>query len=103
MILAGFSTLFLTLKSNEPEPQVEEKPVEEVKSQEGTGPNPLEEVVSNLRAEIETLKANNTSLLEQIRELGTKPSAKPISTNPSGEGNGDTYSNWRSQMAKYFN
>lgn len=88
---------------NEPEPQVEEKPVEEVKSQEGTEPNPLEEVVNNLKAEIETLKANNTSLLEQIRELGTKPSTKPISTNPSGEGNGDTYSNWRSQMAKYFN
>ena len=88
---------------NEPKPQVEEKPVEDVKSQEGTEPNPLEEVVSNLRAEIETLKANNTSLLEQIRELGTKPSTKPISTNPSGEGNGDTYSNWRSQMAKYFN
>ena len=87
---------------NEPKPQVEEKSVEEVKSQEGTGPNPLEEVVNNLKAEIETLKANNTSLLEQIRELGTKPSAKPISTNPSGEGNGDTYSNWRSQKAKYF-
>lgn len=85
---------------NEPKPQVEEKPVEEVKSQEGTGPNPLEEVVNNLKAEIETLKANNTSLLEQIRELGTKPSAKPISTNPSGEGNGSlsNLSSWLDKM-----
>lgn len=85
---------------NEPKPQVEEKPVEEVKSQEGTQPNPLEEVVNNLKAEIETLKANNTSLLEQIRELGTKPSAKPISTNPSGEGNGGTsnLSSWLDKM-----
>lgn len=85
---------------NEPEPQVEEKPVEDVKSQEGTGPNPLEEVVNNLKAEIEALKANNTSLLEQIRELGAKPSTKPISTNPSGEGNGSTsnLSSWLDKM-----
>lgn len=85
---------------NEPEPQVEEKPAEEVKSQEGTGPNPLEEVVNNLKAEIEALKANNTSLLEQIRELGAKPSAKPISTNPSGEGNGgvSNLSSWLDKM-----
>lgn len=95
---------------NEPKPQVEEKPVEEVKSQEGTEPNPLEEVVNNLKAEIEALKEKNhllenekEALSNKVDELGAKPSAKPISTNPSGEGNGDAYSNWRSQMAKYFN
>ena len=63
-------------------PVVEEKPVEEVK------PNPLEEVVKNLQAEIETLKASNTSLLDKIRELGTTPSTNPVNTNPSGNGGG---------------
>lgn len=78
-------------------PVVEEKPVEEVK------PNPLEEVVKNLQAEIETLKASNTSLLDKIRELGTTPSTNPVTTTPTGEAAGeDAYSNWRSQMAKYM-
>ena len=78
-------------------PVVEEKPIEEVK------PNPLEEVVKNLQAEIETLKASNTSLLDKIRELGTTPSTNPVTTTPTGEAAGeDAYSNWRSQMAKYM-
>ena len=64
----------------------EEQPV--VEQPQIEAPNPLEEVVKNLQAEIETLKANNTSLLDKIRELGTTPSTNPVNTNPSGNGGG---------------
>lgn len=84
------------------EPVQEEKPIEEVKPQEEAKPNPLDEVVKNLQAEIETLKANNSSLLEQIKAMGTEPSAKPVNTNATGSGEGDTFKNWRDQMAKYY-
>ena len=89
------------LKVEEPkelEPIKEEEPIEEVKPQI-EAPNPLEEVVKNLQAEIETLKANNTSLLDKIRELGTTPSTNPVNTNPSGNGGGeDSFKQWRTKM-----
>ena len=89
------------LKVEEPkelEPIKEEEPIEEVKPQV-EAPNPLEEVVKNLQAEIETLKANNTSLLDKIRELGTTPSTNPVNTNPTGNGGGeDSFKQWRTKM-----
>ena len=75
----------------------EEQPV--VEQPQIEAPNPLEEVVKNLQAEIETLKANNTSLLDKIRELGTTPSTNPVNTNPSGNGGGeDSFKQWRTKM-----
>lgn len=84
------------------EPVQEEKPIEEVKPQEEAKPNPLDEVVKNLQAEIETLKANNSSLLEQIKAMGTEPSVKPVNTNATGSGEGDTFRNWRDQMGELY-
>lgn len=79
------------------EPVQEEKPIEEAKPQEEAKPNPLDEVVKNLESEIEKLKGDNTNLLEQIRQLGTQPSANPINTNAKPN-TGDTYSAWREKM-----
>ena len=84
------------------EPVQEEKPIEEVKPQEEAKPNPLDEVVKNLQAEIETLKANNSSLLEQIKAMGTEPSVKPVNTNATGSSEGDTFRNWRDQMGELY-
>lgn len=79
------------------EPQNE--PNEEPKVEE---PNPLEEVVKNLQDELKALKDANSELQNKVKELGKKPSAKPLNTNakPSAA---DTYSQWRSQMGKYLN
>ena len=61
--------------------------------------NPLQEVVDNLKNEIEELKKTNEGLLEKIRDLGKEPSAKPINTNPKGTSGGNsTYDNWRETM-----
>ena len=84
------------------EPVQEEKPIEEVKPQEEAKPNPLDEAVKNLQAEIETLKANNSSLLEQIKAMGTEPSVKPVNTNATGSSEGDTFRNWRDQMGELY-
>lgn len=84
------------------EPVQEEKPIEEAKPQEEAKPNPLDEVVKNLQAEIETLKANNSSLLEQIKAMGTEPSVKPVNTNATGSSEGDTFRNWRDQMGELY-
>lgn len=61
--------------------------------------NPLQEVVDNLKNELEELKKTNEGLLEKIKELGKEPSAKPINTNPKAKTGGSTaYDNWRETM-----
>lgn len=87
-------------------PTEEEKPSEEPK----IDINALNETIENLKSELEALKEKNhllesekEALSNKVDELGAKPSAKPLNTNGKGEGNGDTYSNWRDQMAKYLN
>lgn len=61
--------------------------------------NPLQEVVDNLKNELEELKKTNEGLLEKIKELGSQPSAKPINTNPKAKTGGSTaYDNWRETM-----
>lgn len=95
-------------KPEEPkvDPEPEPKPVEEPETKPETQPNPLEEVVKNLQEEIKALKNDKDSLLEQIKELGKKPSVKPTTTNPKGNGNVETgvknpaYQAWREQVAK---
>lgn len=73
---------------NEPEPVVEAPKADTSK---------LEELIGNLKAEIEALKETNTGLQNKISEMGKQPSAAPINTNAK-PGAGDTYSAWREQM-----
>lgn len=81
------------------EPTVVEQPTQETvvetPQQEEVKPNPQDELVKSLISEINSLK-------EQINELGTKPSTKPINTNASTSGNSDSYAQWRKQMSKYI-
>lgn len=94
------------------EPPVEEKPAEEpknepeepkeeVKAEEPKQDNHLEELINNLKAEIEALKEVNSGLQNKIKDLGKTPSAKPVSTtakpNPK-----DTYAAWRETMRTYI-
>lgn len=73
---------------NEPEPVVEAPKADTSK---------LEELIGNLKAEIEALKETNTGLQNKISEMGKQPSTPPINTNAK-PGAGDTYSAWREQM-----
>ena len=77
--------------------EVKEEPKEEPKKED----NHLEELINNLKAEIEALKEVNSGLQNKIKDLGKQPSTKPVSTtakpNPK-----DTYSAWREQMRQYI-
>jgi len=98
-------------KAEEPtvEPTVEEKPAEEPKNEPKEEPkeepkkedNHLEELINNLKAEIEALKEVNSGLQNKIKDLGKQPSTKPVSTtakpNPK-----DTYAAWRETMRQYI-
>ena len=93
------------------EPAVEEpKPTEEPKTEE---PKPqeetpkadnshLEELIGNLKAEIEALKEMNNGLKKEIKNLGKQPSAAPVNTNSKPNGGvgvgSDTYKQWRETM-----
>lgn len=85
------------------EPKVEEGK-EEVKEepqkpQEEPKQNPLEELVKSLTDEVKALKEMNEGLQTKIKDLGKQPSANPVNTNAKPS-KADTYSAWRSQMAK---
>ena len=87
-------------KVEEPTP-IPEQPKEAATEQKNEPqPNPLEEVIKNLKTEIDALKKENGKLQEQIGKIGKQPSAKPTNTNVGNNGKGDTYQNWRNQMAK---
>lgn len=97
-------------KTEEPtvEPPVEEKPSEEpknepeeVKEEPKKEDNHLEELIGNLKAEIEALKEMNSGLQEKIKDLGKQPSVKPTSTNAKPNPK-DTYAAWREQMRGYL-
>lgn len=66
----------------------------EIKSEEE---NHLQEVIQNLKAELEALKKQNSTLNDKVKELEKEPSAKPINTQ-SGQNKGSSYDNWRNQM-----
>ena len=83
----------------EPEPKVEESKAEEPKPQPQD--NHLEELINNLKDEIAALKEMNTGLQEKIKDLSKEPSVPPVNVNAKPSA-GDTYSAWRSQMAKYL-
>lgn len=82
-----------------PEPVVE--PVNEPQEPPKADNSKLEELIGNLKAEIEALKQSNEGLQEKIKDMGKQPSAAPINTNAKPSA-GDTYSAWREQMAKYL-
>lgn len=86
------------IKEEEKKDESQVEPITEEEKKEEL-PNPLEEVVKNLKSEIESLKENNTRLLEKVRDLSGMPSVKPTNTNPNGNGgNESTYANWRETM-----
>ena len=78
------------------EPKNEPKPVQE---EPKADTSKLEELIGNLKAEIDALKEMNTGLQNKISEMGKQPSAAPINTNAK-PGGGSSYSAWREQMAQ---
>lgn len=81
-----------------PEPAVEPKnEPEPVQEEPKADTSKLEELIGNLKAEIEALKQSNEGLQEKIKDMGKQPSTNPINTNAK-PGAGDTYSAWREQM-----
>lgn len=77
-------------KVDEPQPTVEEPQ----KNEEITR---LEELVGNLKNELEALKTMNSGLEDKIKELSKEPSANPININAKPN-TSDTYSAWRDQI-----
>lgn len=85
----------------EPAPEPVQEPVNEPVEAPKVDNSKLEELIGNLKAEIEALKQSNEGLQERIKDMGKQPSAAPINTNAKPSA-GDTYSAWREQMAKYL-
>ena len=82
-----------------PEPVVE--PVNEPVEAPKVDNSKLEELIGNLKAEIEALKQSNEGLQEKIKDMGKQPSVNPVNTNAKPSA-GDTYASWREAMAKYM-
>ena len=80
----------------EPKNEPKEEPKEEPKQD-----NHLEELINNLKSEIEALKEVNSGLQAKIKDLGKTPSTKPVSTNAKPNPK-DTYAAWREQMRAYI-
>ena len=80
---------------SEPEPVNE--PVEEPKNDNAH----LEELINNLKSEIEALKGYNSELQNKVKDMEKQPSTQPVNVNakPSAA---DTYSAWREQMRNMF-
>ncbi|MBO7694749.1 MAG: hypothetical protein J6T10_19200 [Methanobrevibacter sp.] len=81
-----------------------EEPVEpknEPKEEPKKEDNHLEELINNLKSEIEALKEVNSGLQAKIKDLGKTPSTKPVSTNAKPNPK-DTYAAWREQMRAYI-
>ena len=76
-----------------PEPVVEQPKVEQPKQD-----NDIAEVIKSLKAEIDALKDLNHSLTDKVKDLSTEPSAKPVNVNSGNGGEGNSYTQWRSQM-----
>ena len=77
-------------------PEQKEEPVEP-ENKPVVEDNHLTELIENLRAELEALKSQNTSLQDKVKELEKEPSAKPVTTTSNGN-NGNSYSEWREAM-----
>lgn len=86
--------------AEEPKNEPEVKP-EEVKEEPKKEDNHLEDLINNLKAEIEALKEVNSGLQAKVKDLGKTPSTKPVSTNAKPNPK-DTYAAWREQMRAYI-
>lgn len=85
----------------EPAPEPAQEPVNEPVEAPKVDNSKLEELIGNLKAEIEALKQSNEGLQEKIKDMGKQPSAAPINTNAKPSA-GDTYASWREAMARYI-
>lgn len=83
------------------EPKAEPDPIEAI-DPDANKPSydHLEELIGNLRAEIEALKNTNGELQDKIKDLSVQPSAKPISVHGGNGNNTDSYSQWRETMRR---
>ena len=100
---------------NEPPPVPDEAKVEEqtpepeeTKPEEAEQPNPLDDVVKQLQAEVEALKNKNEELEESVKglkkenkKLSQLPSTDPTNTN-GGQKTGDTWKAWRQVAKRYY-
>ena len=96
---------------SEPQTEPEPTPVQEEPKNEPVEPvnepqeapkvdnSKLEELIGNLKAEIEALKQSNDGLQERIKEMGKQPSVQPVNVNAKPSA-GDNYSQWRETMAQ---
>ena len=81
-------------------PATEEKPTEpEEKPNDDV--NHLQELINNLKAEIDALKGYNNELQDKVKDLSKQPSARPVNTKAKPTPK-DTYAAWRKQMAEYL-
>lgn len=80
------------------EPKAEPDPIEAI-DPDANKPSydHLEELIGNLRAEIEALKNTNGELQDKIKDMGKQPSVSPVNVNAKPSA-GDTYSAWRETM-----
>lgn len=85
----------------EPAPEPAQEPVNEPVEAPKVDNSKLEELIGNLKAEIEALKQSNEGLQEKIKDMGKQPSVNPVNTNAKPSA-GDTYASWREAMAKYI-
>ena len=90
-----------TLVQEEPKNEPVE-PVNEPQEAPKVDNSKLEELIGNLKAEIEALKQSNDGLQERIKEMGKQPSVQPVNVNAKPSA-GDTYSAWRETMRGYLN
>lgn len=85
----------------EPAPEPAQEPVNEPVEAPKVDNSKLEELIGNLKAEIEALKQSNEGLQEKIKDMGKQPSVNPVNTNAKPSA-GDTYASWREAMSRYI-
>lgn len=85
----------------EPAPEPVEEPKNEPVEAPKTDTSKLEELINNLKSEIESLKQSNEGLQDKIKDMSKQPSVQPVNVNgkPSA---GNTYSAWRETMRGYL-
>ena len=82
--------------------EVVETPVVEEAPKPNEDLTKLQELVENLKAELNALKEQNTTLEVKVKEMGKQPSAKPLNTAKGSSSKGTTYAEWREAMSKMF-
>lgn len=84
--------------TKEEENKAAEEPQSEEKKEEPKD-NHIEELVNNLKAEINALKELNKDLTNKVKDLGRAPSTKPKNVNATPKKE-DTFAQWRAFAAK---